>query len=136
MRQLKMKTDNVQLQFSNQFVGSMTSPSGRVVLGQQPDGIAPYHLLFGAVGSCFYSTFLSVANKKRLTFVDANLEISGIKRDTIPATLEYLKIIFTIRGGTNHAQLKESAELGAKYCSIHETISKVAKIDLVVEFKD
>jgi putative redox protein len=131
-----MKTDNVQLQFSNQFVGSMTSPSGRVVLGQQPDGIAPYHLLFGAVGSCFYSTFLSVANKKRLTFVDANLEISGIKRDTIPATLEYLKIIFTIRGGTNHAQLKESAELGAKYCSIHETISKVAKIDLVVEFKD
>jgi putative redox protein len=131
-----MKADNVQLQFSNQFVGSMTSPSGRVVLGQQPDGIAPYHLLFGAVGSCFYSTFLSVANKKRLTFVDANLEISGIKRDTIPATLEYLKIIFTIRGGTNHAQLKESAELGAKYCSIHETISKVAKIDLVVEFKD
>ena len=41
-----MKTDNIQLQFSNTFVGSMTSPSGRVVLGAQPDGIAPYHLLY------------------------------------------------------------------------------------------
>lgn len=130
-----MKTDNVTLQFSNTFVGSMSSPSGRVVLGQQPDGMAPYHLLYGAVGSCFYSTFLSVANKKRLTFKDASLEVSGIKRDTIPATLEYLKIELVIRGGSNQAQLKESAELGAKYCSIHETISKVAKIDLVVKFE-
>jgi putative redox protein len=75
-----------------------------------------------------------VANKKKLIFKDANLEISGIKRDTIPATLEYLKIVFTIRGGQDEAQLKTSAELGAKYCSIHETISKVAKIDLVVNF--
>jgi putative redox protein len=129
-----MKTDNVQLQFSNTFVGSMTSPSGRVVLGSQPDGIAPYHLLYGAVGSCFYSTFLSVANKKKLIFKDANLDISGTKRDTIPATLEYLKIVLTIRGGQDEPQLKTSAELGAKYCSIHETISKVAKIDLVVNF--
>lgn len=130
-----MKTDNVKLQFSNTFVGSMSSPSGRVVLGQQPDGLAPYHLLYGAVGSCFYSTFLSITTKKRLTFKDASLEVSGIKRDTIPATLEYLKIEFTIRGGSNQEQLKESAELGAKYCSIHETISKVAKIDLVVKFE-
>lgn len=130
-----MKTDNVQLKFSNTFVGSMTSPTGRVVLGQQPDGIAPYHLLYGAVGSCFYSTFLSIANKKRLTFTDAAIEVSGTKRDTIPATLEYLKIEFTIRGGSNQAQLKEAAELGAKYCSIHETISKVSKIDLVVKFE-
>jgi putative redox protein len=131
-----MKTDNVQMQFTNTFVGSMTSPTGRVVLGQQPDGMQPYHLLYGAVGSCFYSTFLSIANKKRLTFENANLEISGIKRDTTPATLEYLKIVFKIRGGSNQEQLKEAADLGAKYCSIHETISKVAKIEMVVEFLD
>jgi putative redox protein len=130
-----MKTDNVQLHFSNQFVGSMTSPSGRVVLGQQPDGMAPYHLLYGAVGSCFYSTFLSISQKKRLTFQDASLEVSGVKRDTTPATLEYLKIVLTLRGGTNPTQLKEAAELGAKYCSIHETISKVAKVDLEVVFQ-
>jgi putative redox protein len=129
-----MKTDNIQLQFSNTFVGSMTSPSGRVVLGSQPDGIAPYHLLYGALGSCFYATFLSVANKKQLVFKDANLEISGVKRDTVPATLESVKIVFTIRGGQDEAQLKTSAELGAKYCSIHETISQVATIDLVVNF--
>ena len=123
-----MKTDNVKLQFSNTFVGSMSSPTGKVLLGQQNDGIAPYHLLYGAVGSCFYSTFLSITTKKRLTFKDASIEVSGVKRDTIPATLEYLKIEFTIRGGSNQAQLKESAELGAKYCSIHETISKSRRL--------
>jgi putative redox protein len=130
-----MKTDNVQLKFSNQFVGSMTSPTGRVVLGQQPDGMAPYHLLYGAVGSCFYATFLSIVQKKQLTFIDADLEVSGIKRDKVPATLEYLKMVLTIRGGTNHEQLKDSAELGAKYCSIHETISQVAKVELEVIFQ-
>jgi putative redox protein len=113
----------------------MTSPTGRVVLGQQPDGMAPYHLLYGAVGSCFYATFLSIVQKKQLTFIDADLEVSGIKRDKVPATLEYLKMVLTIRGGTNHGQLKDSAELGAKYCSIHETISQVAKVELEVIFQ-
>lgn len=129
-----MKTDNVQLQFTNTFVGSMTSPTGTVKIGQQTDGVAPYHLLYGAVGSCFYATFLSIADKKRLTFTDASIEVSGVKRDAVPATLEWLKIVFTIRGGTNQEQLKQAAELGAKYCSIHETISRVAKVELEVLF--
>ena len=35
-----MKQDTIELQFANTFVGSATSPSGRVVIGQQPDGMA------------------------------------------------------------------------------------------------
>lgn len=130
-----MKQDTIALHFANSFVGSATSPSGRVVIGQQPDGMAPYHLLFSALGSCFYATFLSVANKKKLQFSSAKIIVNGEKRDAIPATLKEVTIDFTIVGGTDEAGLKKSAELGATYCSIHETISKVANVRLNVFFE-
>ena len=40
-----------------------------------------------------------------------------------------------IKNPSNEQQLLKSAELGAKYCSIYETISKVAKINLEVIFE-
>lgn len=130
-----MKADPVKLQFDNQFVGELTSPTSTIKVGSLEQGIKPYHMLFGALGSCFYATFLSIANKMRLTFEKAEIEINGSKRDETPATLEYVKIVFTIYGGTDQTKLQKASELGAKYCSIHETISKVAKIELVVLFK-
>lgn len=130
-----MKADSIKLTFDNQFAGEMISPSGRVALGQRDGGVAPYHLLFGALGSCFYATFLSVADKMRLTFTDAELDISGDKRDQAPATLEHVRIQMVIYNGSDEAKLRKAAQLGAEYCSIHETISKVSKIDLEIIFE-
>ena len=130
-----MKADPVKLQFDNQFVGELTSPTSTIKVGSQEQGIKPYHMLFGALGSCFYATFLSIANKMRLTFEKAEIEINGSKRDETPATLEYVKIEFTIYGGIDQTKLQKASELGAKYCSIHETVSKVANIELIVLFK-
>jgi len=131
-----MKADTVKLKFDHQFVGEMTSPTGTVKLGSQENGVQPYHLFFGAIASCFYATFLSVANKMRLTFSDVDIEMNGTKRDETPATLDYVKIDMVIYNGNDEEKLKKAAELGAKYCSIHETVSKVAKVDLVVTFKN
>lgn len=130
-----MALDNIQLSFTNEFVGKMTSPTGSVLIGSQDNGIQPYHLLFGALGSCFYSTFLAIANKKRLTFEKAEVEVSGEKRTGEVQTLEHVRIVITIYGGDNEAQLTRSAELGTRFCSIHNTISQVAKMDLEVIFK-
>jgi putative redox protein len=130
-----MAVDNVKLSFNPSFQGTMTTPTGNVVLGDQDNGVQPYHLLFGALGSCFYATFLSISLKKRLTFSRAELEISGTKRTEVPPTLEHTKIHLVVFNPSDEEQLIKSAELGAKFCSIHETISKVAKMELVVEFK-
>ncbi len=130
-----MAVDNIKLAFDPQFVGTMTSPSGTIKLGDQEGGMAPYHLLFGAVGSCFYATFLSIASKKRLTFTKAELEISGEKRTEVPPTLNHVKIELTVYNPSNEEGLIKSSELGAQFCSIHETLSKVAKMELVVLFK-
>lgn len=98
------------------------------------DKAKPYDLLLGALGSCFYATFLSITEKKRQKFDEVNLKITGTKRTTVPTTLEYVSIDMIITNPSNEEQLRKSAELGAKYCSIHEMISKVAQIDLNIHF--
>lgn len=130
-----MSTDQITMKFSNEFKGSMTSPKGDVKIGRQEEGQAPYHLLYGALGSCFYATFLSVANKMRLTFDKADLIISGTKRETSPATLEFVVMDMVVYNPSDEEKLNKAAELGAHHCSIHETVSKVADIKLNVIFK-
>lgn len=130
-----MKADTVKLKFDSNYVGELTSPTGTIKLGSQENGMKPYHLLFGAIASCFYSTFLSVAEKMRVSFTDVDIEVSGNKRDETPATLDQVTIQMVVYNGTDQNKLKRAADLGAQYCSIHETVSKVANIDLVVTFE-
>ena len=131
-----MKADTIKLTFDKEFRGEMTSPKGIVKLGSQDQGMQPYHLLFGALASCFYATFLSVAQKMRLSFSDVSITVSGNKRDEIPATLDYVNIAMVVYNGSDEKKLYKAADLGAKYCSIHETISKVANIELDITFEN
>jgi putative redox protein len=62
------------------------------------------------------------------------MTVTGVKRDATPPTLETMKMVLTIYQGSDQTKLTESAHLGAEYCSIHETISKVAKMELEVLF--
>jgi len=130
-----MKADTIQLTFDKDFVGEMTSPTGTIKLGSQDNGMKPYHLLFGALASCFYATFLCVATKMRLSLTDVAIEVTGNKRDETPATLDHVTISMVVFNGSDEEKLRKAADLGAKFCSIHETISKVAKIDLVFTFE-
>lgn len=126
--------DNIKMMFSNDFTGDMSSPTAGLKIGRQEGGFMPYHLLFGALGSCFYATFLSIVEKKRLSFSRAEIEISGTHRAGKVATLEKVLIDFKIYGASDEAQFTRSAELGAEYCSIHKTISQVADIRLKITF--
>ncbi len=133
-----MACDTIKLHFNPEFQGTLTSPSGSIALGDQPNGLQPYHLLFGALGSCFYATFLSIAVKKKLTFKDADITIDGTKRTTTPPTLETVTIKLVITDPSDEAGLRRSAELGTQYCSINETVSKVAimHLDIVFQYGD
>ena len=131
-----MKTDTIKMSFNDGFKGEMTSPTASVNIGKNDNGAQPYHLLYGALGSCFYATFLSISEKMRLSFDRATLEVSGTKRETSPTTLDYVKIEMVVYQPNDEVKLLKAAELGAKHCSIHETISKVATIELVVKFEN
>jgi len=130
-----MASDIVKVEFTNEFNGVMTAPKGTILIGKQEGGFRPYNLLFGALASCFYSTFLSIVEKKRLNFTGASVEISGVHREAQITTLEHVWIKMIIRGASDEKQFRRCVELGTQYCSIHETISKVATIETTVEFE-
>ena len=129
-----MAVDNIKIEWSNDFSGTLESPSGKIKVGGEDGEMKPYHLLFGALGACFYSTFVEVAKKKRLTFDGATLEISGMKREEIPKTLSHVVMKLVIKNASNEAQFMRCVDYGIQFCSVHSTISKVAEIKTDVEF--
>jgi putative redox protein len=110
--------DKIDLEFNNEFKGVMKAPKGQVFIGSQEGELKPYNLLFGALASCFYSTFLDIVEKKRITFDGANIEVSGTKREEVPTTLNHVEIKLTLKNVSDESKFKKSAELAAKYCSV------------------
>ncbi len=130
-----MALDNIILRMDNKFVGELESPTGKAPVGNQEGGLQPYHMLFGALASCFYSTFLEISKKKRLSFETAIVEVSGYKGTGKEVNLlEHVTTKLTIKNPSEEKGLIKSAELGAKFCSIYTTLSKVAEMELIVEF--
>lgn len=129
-----MAYDKVVLNWDYNFKGELFSPTGTAKLGDQDEGLYPYHLFFGALGSCFYATFVSVALKMRLEFDTAKIEVSGSKDNPDSKIIETVNMIMTISNPSDKEKLLKAAELGTKYCSIHELVSRSAKVNLKVEF--
>lgn len=131
-----MALDNLKLRMDDNFVGDLESPTGKILMGDQDGGMQPYHLLFGALASCFYSTFLVISKKKRLTFDHAEVEVSGYKETGKEVNLlEHVTVKLVVTNPSNEKGLEKSAELGAKFCSIYTTLSKIAEMELLVEFQ-
>lgn len=128
-----MAVETVKFEFGKDYSGVLKVANGEVNIG--PKAMAPYNLLFGALGACLYYTFIDIVNKKRLVFSGADLEISGTKRTEVPGTLETVNIKIIIKDADNEKQFLRSVELAEKYCSVHETVAKVATITTEIEFK-
>ena len=103
-------------------------------LGSGSGQFYPYDLLLGALSACFYSTLLDILEKRKETIPSVEIIVSGEKRTEVPTTLEWVKLDIAVTGAVNEKQFLRSVELAAKYCSIHETISKVAKMSHEVIF--
>ena len=129
-----MGETKVKFEFGNEFEGILIAGNGTVGIGRQEDALQPYDLLLGALGACYYSTFLDIVRKMRLEFERAEIHIRGVKREEVPTTLKTAEILFTVFGAKGDKGFSRAAELAAKYCSVHETIAKVAQISRRLEF--
>ncbi len=124
--------NRIKIDFKNGFNGTCRNESGST-LSIAPDQWHPYELLFTALGSCMYSTFLDIINKKKLEYEKIQIIIEGEKIDDTPAFLKTADIIFTISGADfsnekTAAKFGKSLELSEKYCSIFNTLTKVADL--------
>ena len=125
----------VNMSFENSFRGSLSGLRGDVAIGSKDEGqMAPYELLLGALGACYYSTFLGIAEKMKLQFERAEFKIHGVKREDVPTMLQEVNILFTIHGAAEQKGFDRAAELVGKYCSIHATLEKVATMHTELQF--
>ncbi|MGI6695633.1 MAG: OsmC family protein [Christensenellales bacterium] len=129
-----MKEINVSLQFGTEFEGTLQADDRQIAIGRKAGGMASYELLLGALGSCYYATFISIARKMRLEYKGVDIAIHGVKRDQVPETLQTVEMTITIRGAQDEKGFDRASELAAKYCSVHETIAQVADIALELRF--
>ena len=105
-----------------------------VELGSGSGQFYPYDLLLGALSACFYSTLFDILEKRKEAIPSVEIIVSCEKRTEVPTTLEWVKLDIIVRGDVNEKHFLRSVDLAAKYCSIHETISKVAKLSHEVKF--
>lgn len=129
-----MAKTKVRLDFSTQLDGTLSFARGKARVGKFGDGMAPYDMLLGALGGCYYATFLDIAQKMRLEYESASIDITGVKREEVPTTLKTVTMVFTIKGAKDEKGFARAAELAGKYCSVHETIKQVADITLETVF--
>jgi putative redox protein len=105
-----------------------------VGIGSEPGEFYPYDLLLGALSACFHSTLHDILEKRKVEIPRIEIIVTGEKRTEVPTTLEWVNMDITVTGDVNEKQFLRSVDLAAKYCSIHETISKVAKVSHEVKF--
>ena len=122
-------TINMKIDFFQDEGGRAKTDSGYSVnIFGGENSAKPYELLFMALGSCMYSTFEDIYEKKRLSCELVSIEISGEKRDEVPMYLSECRIMFTVKGGDNETGFRKSFDLACKYCSIYQTLAKVAEM--------
>ena len=105
-----------------------------VGIGSNPGEFFPYDLLLGALSSCFYYTLIEILEKRKIEIPTVEVIVTGEKRTEVPTTLEWVNMDITVTGNVDENKFLRSVDLAAKYCSIHETISKVAKMSHEVRF--
>ena len=130
-----MAVRDVEVKFSREFVGELNTGETIAAVGKEPGELAPYDMLFAALASCLYATFLDIVDKKKIDFVSAKLTVTGEKREEVPTTLKWVKVKYEIEGSDNEKALMRSAELAAKYCSVYQTLSHVADMSWELEYR-
>lgn len=131
-----MVQKKVHLMFSNAFEGEMKAQNASAKIGGEAGMLAPYDMLFGALASCLYATFLDVAKKKRINFERVEMTVSGEKRDTVPTTLKCVHIEANVYGAEKELGLEQAFKLATEYCSVYVTISHVAEMSYELSFKN
>lgn len=104
-------------------------------IGMQEGSFSPYDLLLGALSACFRATLYEILTKRKEAFPEMEIIVSGEKRKDVPTTLEWVRMDISVSGVENQEQFLRNINLAAKYCSIHETLSKVAEMSHEVHFR-
>lgn len=98
------------------------------------EGKGPYEYLMGALTGCFYYTLADYDRKG--TWGEITITASGVKRTTIPSTLEHTSLEIVGKNISDKEEFEHLVKKTTETCSIFQTISKVSEMDVVIRFED
>ena len=93
----------------------------------------PYEYLLGALSGCFYSTLASFERKS--SWKEVTIDVTGIKRDSVPTTLEKTVLAITVTGAEDREEFETLVKKAAEECSIYNTISRVSSMEWTIEYR-
>ncbi len=125
----------VNMEFDYEFKGVLKAKRGTVDIGIVEGTIEPYDMVFGALGSCLYSTFLDIAVKKKIVYDGVRMKVSGEKRTEVPTTLKTVNVEVTVVNPEKEKGLDQAMKLATEYCSVYQTLSHVAEMTYSLEFE-
>lgn len=121
-----------RLHFDQGFVGSASGDRATLAINMEAVGFQPYELLYSALGSCVHATFLGIAEKMRVTYDSVDYHITGVKRDEIPTFLVECTMTITVNGASDQGKFDKAFDLGTQYCSVFNTLAKVAQMKVII----
>lgn len=125
----------VTMDFDYEFKGVLKAKRGTVDIGIEEGTIEPYDMVFGALGSCLYSTFLDIAVKKKIVYDGVKMKVSGEKRTEIPTTLKTVNVEVTVVNPEKEKGLDQAMRLATEYCSVYQTLAHVADMSYSLNFE-
>ena len=138
-------TYNVNIEWTNSRKGIMSSPElkNSLEVATPPnfpkgeEGIwSPEHLYTGAVGSCFMTTFLSIAENSKLDFESLKIACKGIL-EQVERKLEMTKIIMqpvvTIKNEKDRERAERILQKAEEACLISNSIKSQIEMKATVE---
>ena len=93
----------------------------------------PYEYLLGALSGCFYSTLDSFDHKG--SWGEVEIEVVGIKRDTVPTTLEKTTLIIIASAVEDRDEFENLVKKASEDCSIYNTIKAVSEMEWRIEYR-
>ncbi len=129
-----MALNKIYAKFGKEYDGEVVTPTGNILIGSGEGKILPYDMIFGALGSCMFYYFHKFAKQRKIQFDSVTVEVTGIKRETPPTMLNRVNVKYIVKNGEKEKGLNKLAGLSAKYCSLFQTLSRIAERSYEVEF--
>ena len=122
-------TTNIKVTWrdGNTFLGENES-GGKAELGGEH--IRPMQMVLVALAGCSGVDVVSILQKKRVTFSDLQIEVSGERADTHPKVYTDIYMSYSIWGeGIKEKDVEQAIRLSEdKYCSVSAMLKSTAKI--------
>ncbi len=114
------------IEFENGFNGTVHGAGADIHV--EKGQIEPYDMTFGALASCFYSTFLGIIEKESLTVSKAKITVTGDKKETVPTMLSWVHLDVELISKEETEKLSKCIQQASETCSMYQMISHVAKM--------